>query len=300
MKRRILGKSGLEVSAIGFGCMGISFGYGHPMGKHAAIALIRDAFESGITFFDTAEARTEVADGERRELTLAVCPVRRDHEPRREELDVEPDLRRARVDLLFVRREQIEQERREPLAVQLGGDVLVSRAGATAARAVREEHEAARVVRDRQVAFEVLLTERDADVPIARQPNALRTGPARPGSFGSRAIEQRGDVIVGRRGEVLVPEADGEGRVLHVQAHDLVGDRRELVERARRRHRHGQDEPARAARVQCLQSGASGAPVAMPSSTTMTVLPRTSSGGVPRSVVSRSTSSGASSSLATS
>jgi aryl-alcohol dehydrogenase-like predicted oxidoreductase len=56
MKKRVLGKSGLEVSAIGFGCMGISFGYGKPTEKQAAIALIRDAFESGVTFFDTAEA----------------------------------------------------------------------------------------------------------------------------------------------------------------------------------------------------------------------------------------------------
>ncbi|WP_404373224.1 aldo/keto reductase [Corallococcus coralloides] len=56
MKKRMLGKSGLEVSAIGFGCMGISFGYGQPMDRAAAIALIREAFEHGVTFFDTAEA----------------------------------------------------------------------------------------------------------------------------------------------------------------------------------------------------------------------------------------------------
>ena len=56
MKKRVLGKSGLEVSAIGLGCMGISFGLGQPMEKEAAISLIRAAFESGVTFFDTAEA----------------------------------------------------------------------------------------------------------------------------------------------------------------------------------------------------------------------------------------------------
>jgi aryl-alcohol dehydrogenase-like predicted oxidoreductase len=56
MKKRTLGKSGLEVSAIGFGCMGMSFGYGPALEKQAAISLIRDAFESGVTFFDTAEA----------------------------------------------------------------------------------------------------------------------------------------------------------------------------------------------------------------------------------------------------
>ena len=64
MKKRVLGKSGLEVSAIGFGCMGISFGYGHAMEKEAAIALIREAFESGITFFDTAEAYGPFANEE--------------------------------------------------------------------------------------------------------------------------------------------------------------------------------------------------------------------------------------------
>jgi aryl-alcohol dehydrogenase-like predicted oxidoreductase len=56
MKKRVLGKSGLEVSAIGLGCMGISFGLGKPMEKAAGIALLRAAFERGVTFFDTAEA----------------------------------------------------------------------------------------------------------------------------------------------------------------------------------------------------------------------------------------------------
>src|SRR5439155_7943086 len=51
-----LGKSDLEVSAVGFGCMGISFAYGHPMEKTAALSLLRQAFEAGITLFDTAEA----------------------------------------------------------------------------------------------------------------------------------------------------------------------------------------------------------------------------------------------------
>src|SRR4051794_3460765 len=56
MQKRKLGKRGLEVSAIGFGCMGLSFGYGPALEKQDAISLIRDAFESGVTFFDTAEA----------------------------------------------------------------------------------------------------------------------------------------------------------------------------------------------------------------------------------------------------
>jgi len=56
MKKRKLGKSNLEVSAIGLGCMGMSFGYGPPADKQEMIALIRAAVEQGVTFFDTAEA----------------------------------------------------------------------------------------------------------------------------------------------------------------------------------------------------------------------------------------------------
>lgn len=55
MQKRILGNNGLEVSALGLGCMGLSFGYGKPTDKKEAISLIRAAFEKGITFFDTAE-----------------------------------------------------------------------------------------------------------------------------------------------------------------------------------------------------------------------------------------------------
>jgi len=55
MKKRELGKSGLEVSAIGLGCMGMSFGYGPPKEKQEMIALLRAAVERGVTFFDTAE-----------------------------------------------------------------------------------------------------------------------------------------------------------------------------------------------------------------------------------------------------
>ena len=56
MNKRKLGRSNLEVSSLGFGCMGLSFGYGPALEKQTAISLIRDAFESGVTFFDTAEA----------------------------------------------------------------------------------------------------------------------------------------------------------------------------------------------------------------------------------------------------
>jgi aryl-alcohol dehydrogenase-like predicted oxidoreductase len=56
MQKRKLGTSGLEVSAIGFGCMGLNFAYGPGLEKKEAIALIRAAFAKGVTFFDTAEA----------------------------------------------------------------------------------------------------------------------------------------------------------------------------------------------------------------------------------------------------
>lgn len=55
MKKRILGTSGLEVSALGLGCMGLSHAYGAPTEKNKAIRLIRQAVEMGYTFFDTAE-----------------------------------------------------------------------------------------------------------------------------------------------------------------------------------------------------------------------------------------------------
>jgi len=56
MQTRDLGKSGLEVSAIGLGCMGLSFGLGVGVGREEGVQLIRGAFERGVTFFDTAEA----------------------------------------------------------------------------------------------------------------------------------------------------------------------------------------------------------------------------------------------------
>jgi len=56
MQKRELGKSGLKVSALGLGCMGLSFGFGPATDKQQGIALIRAAFDRGVTFFDTAEA----------------------------------------------------------------------------------------------------------------------------------------------------------------------------------------------------------------------------------------------------
>ncbi|MDM9645945.1 aldo/keto reductase [Rhizobium sp. S163] len=55
MEKRILGKSGLEVSALGFGCMGLNFSYGHALSTQESVTLVRQAVERGVTFFDTAE-----------------------------------------------------------------------------------------------------------------------------------------------------------------------------------------------------------------------------------------------------
>jgi len=64
MQKRKLGKEGLEVSAIGLGCMGMSFAYGPPPDRNQMIALIRAAVERGVTFFDTAEAYGPFANEE--------------------------------------------------------------------------------------------------------------------------------------------------------------------------------------------------------------------------------------------
>ncbi len=74
MQKRILGKSKLEVSALGLGCMGLSFGFGPPTEKQQAITLIRTAFDRGVTFFDTAEAYGPFANEEL--VGEAVAPFR--------------------------------------------------------------------------------------------------------------------------------------------------------------------------------------------------------------------------------
>ena len=56
MQQRELGRSGLKVSALGYGCMGLSFGYGPGVDRDSGVQMIRAAFERGVTFFDTAEA----------------------------------------------------------------------------------------------------------------------------------------------------------------------------------------------------------------------------------------------------
>ncbi len=74
MKMRILGKSGLEVSALGLGCMGMSWAYGAPGDRNEMITLIRDAVELGVTFFDTAEVYGPRANEEL--VGEALAPVR--------------------------------------------------------------------------------------------------------------------------------------------------------------------------------------------------------------------------------
>jgi aryl-alcohol dehydrogenase-like predicted oxidoreductase len=74
MNKRKLGKSGLEVSAIGLGCMGLSFGFGPATEKQQAITLIRAAFDRGVTFFDTAEAYGPFTNEE--VVGEALAPVR--------------------------------------------------------------------------------------------------------------------------------------------------------------------------------------------------------------------------------
>jgi aryl-alcohol dehydrogenase-like predicted oxidoreductase len=74
MQKRKLGNNGLEVSALGMGCMGLSFGYGPATDKTDAIKLLRSAFESGVTFFDTAEVYGPYTNEEL--LGEAVLPFR--------------------------------------------------------------------------------------------------------------------------------------------------------------------------------------------------------------------------------
>src|SRR3989475_8903268 len=117
MQKRKLGKSGLEVSALGLGCMGMSQSYGVPPDKQATISLIRTAVERGVTFFDTAEIygpyTNEALVGE------ALAPVRtqvviatkfgiksengqqvQDSRPERIKQSVEASLKRLRTDVI--------------------------------------------------------------------------------------------------------------------------------------------------------------------------------------------------------
>src|SRR6202000_1965322 len=74
MQKRNLGKSGLEVSALGLGCMGMSFGFGPALDKQEGVKLIRAAVERGVTFFDTAEVYGPFTNEEL--VGEALAPVR--------------------------------------------------------------------------------------------------------------------------------------------------------------------------------------------------------------------------------
>src|SRR2546430_833727 len=74
MEKRTLGNSNLEVSALGLGCMGMSFGYGPPADKQEMIRLLRSAVERGMTFFDTAEVYGPFTNEER--VGEALAPFR--------------------------------------------------------------------------------------------------------------------------------------------------------------------------------------------------------------------------------
>ncbi|MGV1792299.1 aldo/keto reductase [Rhizobium lusitanum] len=74
MEKRVLGASGLEVSALGYGCMGLSYGYGSGVSRDDGIRMIRAAHERGVTFFDTAEAYGPFVNEEL--VGEALAPVR--------------------------------------------------------------------------------------------------------------------------------------------------------------------------------------------------------------------------------
>src|SRR2546430_6465422 len=118
MQKRKLGKRGLEVSALGLGCMGMSQSYGVPPDKPAMISLIRTAVERGVTFFDTAEIYGPYTNEEL--VGEALAPVRaqvviatkfgvgrdaggqqaQDSRPERIKQSVEGSLKRLRTDVL--------------------------------------------------------------------------------------------------------------------------------------------------------------------------------------------------------
>src|SRR5438046_5693739 len=74
MQTRVLGTSGLEVSALGFGCMGLSFAYGSALSRDEGLAVLRAAVDGGVTFFDTAEAYGPFVNEEL--VGEALAPVR--------------------------------------------------------------------------------------------------------------------------------------------------------------------------------------------------------------------------------
>ena len=124
MDKRLLGTNGLQVSALGFGCMGLSFGYGAATERSDAVALIRGAHDLGVTFFDTAEAygvENEEMLGEavapfRDQVVIATKFGWKDGSPRTGQLDSRPEririvadqslqrLKTDRIDLFYQHR----------------------------------------------------------------------------------------------------------------------------------------------------------------------------------------------------
>jgi aryl-alcohol dehydrogenase-like predicted oxidoreductase len=123
MQQRELGRSGLQVSALGYGCMGLSFGLGPGLDRAAGVQMVRNAFERGVTFFDTAEAYgalNEEMVGEalapvRDQVVIATkfgfregqAPLGPDSRPERIRAVVEQSLQRLRtdrIDLLYQHR----------------------------------------------------------------------------------------------------------------------------------------------------------------------------------------------------
>jgi aryl-alcohol dehydrogenase-like predicted oxidoreductase len=156
MKKRILGNSGLEVSAIGLGCMGLTHGLGPAVGTDEAVKLIRAAVERGVTFFDTAEAYSEANEkivGEplapvRDQVVIAtkfgwndgVYTAGRDSRPERIRFVAEQSLKRLQTDRidLFTSTGWTPKCRRKTLPAQWGSSFGKAKSNTSAcARQVR-------------------------------------------------------------------------------------------------------------------------------------------------------------------
>ena len=133
--------------------------------------------------------------------------------------------------------EQIEEERREPRALQHLGDEAISRALAAAPAAVREEDEASRAARDHEIALEPPLRRVDRDRSLAC----------------ARALEQLDDLVVARLLEIGVALAHGEHHVARLDADHLVDLAPEVLELVGGRDRDGEDELRGTARADRLE-----------------------------------------------
>src|SRR5260221_731507 len=126
MQKRKLGKSNLEVSALGLGCMGMSFGYGPAGDKQEMISVIRAAVERGVTFFDTAEVygplTTEEIGGEditsnRKQMVISTrirCKTNRNIVPR-----FTPEARKANQAVVDLLGKLAEQKKATPARIAL-------------------------------------------------------------------------------------------------------------------------------------------------------------------------------------